>query len=713
MGDPKPTGKWKARICQGVNHNTCNRAVSRAVNGVDVSRASHGEAVKVFQEAQEPILVEVMKRPGSKSPAVPDLNQVTVGVQTDIAGLVDLSPDSLYLSTFEDLMIHDEQDPVPFIDGAPDRVYLDQEDGFPAPCYEYEEVILQRTCEDEKLGLTLYYSSPDEEGDGDAMDCYVTHLDPDGVASKDGRIRIGDQVLQVDGVPVESKQQVESLFAAAKSHVALLVIRPQFQVSLGPEAGLREEDDDEEGCQGTEGTQRTSLTSQPDSGLDHDSSRTLDESSEMESFEQNRTLLLGGKVPPSPSKSLGHTPDRNQKGDFFDSGTGTSCSSQSSGAGHGHPGHGHAKEKKDPRMDTLDRELYALDKKMESIAIECQDLVAKSSAVKPENSDHVYETIPEVSESEDPTYCVPFDAGGKKRSRHSGSTGSSKKSNSTTTTTIASPRLQARFRDVEEWVNETVSNNNSSQKKSGWKTPVRLELTSDGLRQSTLTLCPPMEDRCLQVNMDSDTLSILSCESCLRKCPPPRYRSDVSETMYTTRENVLQTMWMQQKMLRETMLQRQKTDSGSGRRIRILEEREEHREEGSKQWKVKIRPDGTRYITRRPVRNKLLRERASQIDKERSGLTTDDDATSEIKFGKYWRKEERKKHVEQAKERRRRQEAVIKAKMGQALNQGHGHPGLTCKRGNLNPADDFTTIQEILVHGNKGTSGGLLSVTTV
>ena len=56
---------------------------------------------------------------------------------------------------------------------------------------------MQRTCEDEKLGLTLYYNSPDEEGDGDAMDCYVTHLDPDGVASKDGRIQIGDQVLQV------------------------------------------------------------------------------------------------------------------------------------------------------------------------------------------------------------------------------------------------------------------------------------------------------------------------------------------------------------------------------------------------------------------------------------------------------------------------------------------------------------------------------------
>ncbi len=58
-------------------------------------------------------------------------------------------------------------------------------------------------------------------------------------------------------------------------------------------------------------------------------------------------------------------------------------------------------------------------------------------------------------------------------------------------------------------------------------------------------------------------------------------------------------------------------------------------EDGIWEWKVKIRPDGTRYITRRPARNKFLKERAKKIGEERnSGMTTDDDAMSELKVNK-------------------------------------------------------------------------------
>ena len=35
------------------------------------------------------------------------------------------------------------------------------------------------------------------------------------------------------------------------------------------------------------------------------------------------------------------------------------------------------------------------------------------------------------------------------------------------------------------------------------------------------------------------------------------------------------------------------------------------------EWVVKIRADGTRYITRRPVRNRILKERAKQLAEER------------------------------------------------------------------------------------------------
>ena len=35
------------------------------VNGQDVSRASHEDAVRAFQAAQEPIVVEVLRRPAA------------------------------------------------------------------------------------------------------------------------------------------------------------------------------------------------------------------------------------------------------------------------------------------------------------------------------------------------------------------------------------------------------------------------------------------------------------------------------------------------------------------------------------------------------------------------------------------------------------------------------------------------------------------------
>lgn len=89
------------------------------------------------------------------------------------------------------------------------------------------------------------------------------------------------------------------------------------------------------------------------------------------------------------------------------------------------------------------------------------------------------------------------------------------------------------------------------------------------------------------------------------------------------------------------------------------------------EWKVKRRPDGTRYIVRRPVRNRTLRAaRASKINEERSNdQTTEDDTISEVKLGRYWSKEDRKKHMEKAKERRHRQESLIAAKNQQHVNE--------------------------------------------
>lgn len=150
------------------------------------------------------------------------------------------------------------------------------------------------------------------------------------------------------------------------------------------------------------------------------------------------------------------------------------------------------------------------------------------------------------------------------------------------------------------------------------------------------------------------------------------------------------------------------------------------------EWKVKIRSDGTRYITKRPVRDKILRERALKIKEERSGgMTTDDDAMSEMKMGRYWSKEERKQHLVRAKEQRKRREFMQRSRLEslrenpQSSSESRrevsiielSHKKMMKKR-NKKILDNWMTIQELMTHGAKAPEGAkvhnaFLSVTTV
>uniref|UniRef100_A0A3P8X0R1 PDZ domain containing 4 n=1 Tax=Cynoglossus semilaevis TaxID=244447 RepID=A0A3P8X0R1_CYNSE len=157
-------------------------------------------------------------------------------------------------------------------------------------------------------------------------------------------------------------------------------------------------------------------------------------------------------------------------------------------------------------------------------------------------------------------------------------------------------------------------------------------------------------------------------------------------------------------------------------------------------WKVKIRSDGSRYVAKRPVRDRLLKARAMKIREERSGMTTDDDAVSEMKMGRYWSKEERKQQLLKAREQRRRREFMMQSRLdclrereslqgasgGQqgAVNQQEPPSILElCHRRSMKKRsrkilDNWITIQELLTHGARSADGKkvynpLLSVTTV
>ena len=52
---------------------------------------------------------------------------------------------------------------------------------------------LRRVSSEEKVGLTLCYGSADD----DVTDIFISEVEPYSVAARDGRIKEGDQIIQV------------------------------------------------------------------------------------------------------------------------------------------------------------------------------------------------------------------------------------------------------------------------------------------------------------------------------------------------------------------------------------------------------------------------------------------------------------------------------------------------------------------------------------
>lgn len=96
-----------------------------------------------------------------------------------------------------------------------------------------------------------------------------------------------------------------------------------------------------------------------------------------------------------------------------------------------------------------------------------------------------------------------------------------------------------------------------------------------------------------------------------------------------------------------------------------------------------------------------------------------------FQIGRYWTKEERKKHLEKSRERKQKElellsknadESFVKKEVNNFDNTAKKHK---IKKSHKDGYDHFTTVQEVLVHGSKSVPNpnskmlGLLSVTTV
>ncbi|KAG5845128.1 hypothetical protein ANANG_G00135560 [Anguilla anguilla] len=211
------------------------------VNGKDISKATHEEAVEAFRSAKDPIVVQVLRRnPVSRSHGnTQEARLVDVCTQTDITfehimALAKLRPTTppvpdicpfLLSDSCHSLQTMDHE----FYEGtdylSPIPADIERTDEF-----EYEEVELCRLNSQEKLGLTLCYRTDDEED----IAIYVSKVGPNSIAARDGRIREGDRILQINGQDVQDREEaVTMLSSEVCGNVVLLVARPEMQLDEG------------------------------------------------------------------------------------------------------------------------------------------------------------------------------------------------------------------------------------------------------------------------------------------------------------------------------------------------------------------------------------------------------------------------------------------------------------------------------------------------
>lgn len=175
-------------------------------------------------------------------------------------------------------------------------------------------------------------------------------------------------------------------------------------------------------------------------------------------------------------------------------------------------------------------------------------------------------------------------------------------------------------------------------------------------------------------------------------------------------------------------------DHRSKRRSNLNDNQSVNGSQTNIEWKVRMSKDGSQiFVRKRPAtaarqaRNKLLRDRAQKITEERKGMTTDDD-THTVYQGRYWPREDRRRHLERVREARRKK--MQKLQQLRECESPHTCSGsesgkgrrdiiveMSHRRMNKNKQphfDDFTTVREYLTQRNPdGSPVGPIHVTTV
>ncbi|KAM9672771.1 PDZ domain-containing RING finger protein 4 isoform 1-T1 [Trichechus inunguis] len=755
------------------------------VNGKDLSKATHEEAVEAFRNAREPIVVQVLRRTPLSKPVygtAPEVQLMNASTQTDITfehimALAKLRPPTPPVPEVCPFLLSDSCHSLRPMEHEfyEDNEYLSSlpADADRTEDFEYEEVELCRVSSQEKLGLTVCYRTDDEEDTG----IYVSEVDPNSIAAKDGRIREGDRILQINGEDVQNREEAVALLCSDEcKRIVLLVARPEIQLDEGwlederneflEELNLEMlEEEHNEAMQYTaneveqpkkqeeeEGTTDTATSSsnnhEKDSGMGRtDESLRNDESSEQENAaEDPNGISLKSK------RGLGQSQDTlgsielqcNESfmsGEYIDSDCignqdeecegfrqllALKCKFRNRGEYDLYYSSSTI-ECNQGEQEGVEHELQLLNEELRNIELECQNIMQAHRLQKVTDQ---YGDIWALHDGGFRNYNTSIDMQRgrlddiiehpEKSDKDSSSAYNTAEScRSTPLTVDRSPDSSLpRMIDLTNKKNlrSTIATNQASSGQSS--------------KESTSTKGKTTEQGC----------SIEGKEKVLESNKLPEQEKTVTEhipylspyhsSSYRYANIPAHARHYQSYM---QLIQQKSAVEYAQSQLSLVSMCKESQKcsEPKMEWKVKIRSDGTRYITKRPVRDRILKERALKIKEERSGMTTDDDTMSEMKMGRYWSKEERKQHLVRAKEQRRRREFMMRSRLEclkespQSGSEGKkeiniielSHKKMMKKR-NKKILDNWMTIQELMTHGAKSPDGtrvhnAFLSVTTV
>uniref|UniRef100_K7GRK2 PDZ domain containing 4 n=1 Tax=Sus scrofa TaxID=9823 RepID=K7GRK2_PIG len=743
------------------------------VTGKELSKLSQEQTLEALRSSKEPLVIQVLRRSprlrGDSS--CHDLQLVDSGTQTDITfehimALGKLRPPTPPMVILEPYVLselppisHEYYDPAEFMEGGPQEA--DRVDEL-----EYEEVELYKTSHRDKLGLMVCYRTDDEEDLG----IYVGEVNPNSIAAKDGRIREGDRIIQINGVDVQNREEAVAILSQEENtNISLLVARPESQLAKRWKDSDRDDFLDDFGSE-NEGDLRTPKLESPpipekaapDAGpglsnsqeLDSGVGRTDESTRNEESSEHD---LLGDEPlstanTPGPLRKFGLQGDAVQGRDFHFS----MDSLLAEGAGLGgaevpgltdeeyeryrelleikcHLENGNQLGLLFPRAsggngaldvnrnESVGHEMAVLEEELRHLEFKCRNILRaqkmqqlrercmKAWLLEEESlydlgagepKKHELSDISELPEKSDKDSTSAYNTGESCRS----------------TPLLAEPLAESPLRRAAAAAAAAAGNSNLNRTPSGPPgSPAKFRSLS---RDPEVARRQHSEERVRRSPKTGVTLERVGPEG--SPYLSRRHRGQGQEG-----EHYHSCMQLAPPRSLEELGHGPLGLAGAAAAAAAAAATEAPRME----WKVKVRSDGTRYVAKRPVRDRLLKARALKIREERSGMTTDDDAVSEMKMGRYWSKEERKQHLIRAREQRKRREFMMQSRLECLREQQSGDSKAelniialshrkTMKKRNKKILDNWITIQEMLAHGTRSADGKrvynpLLSVTTV